>query len=217
MPRASPNLGPTHSATAAGSPARGGNERGRPFPAGSGIWTAVRSCCGSARRSAAACATAFGTLPRIRFAPFMPLFPTTIRSTCCSSASATIRSATGARRGVGLGLDALCAGVSGDALEHRVGDAECVERPGVGAGHLRDPERSLRAGLVHGHDMQRRAERLRELRRDPDGLARPSRIRQSRRAPTCTFSAPVVDHATMVVRLAGRPRKCSVEQVQRST
>ena len=58
----------------------------------------------------AACATALGTLPRIRLAPFMPLLPTMIKSTCCSSATATIRSATVPVTAYGMCLDPLCAG-----------------------------------------------------------------------------------------------------------
>ena len=68
-----------------------------------------------------------------------------------------------ARHRVRMCFDALGAAERGDALQQGVRDAERVDQPGVHTGHLRYPECAFRPRLVHGHDMQRRAQLLRKL------------------------------------------------------
>jgi hypothetical protein len=119
--------------------------------------------------------TLFGTLPsRNRFAPVIPLFPTTIRSALLSSATSRIASAGSPSSRIGLRVDALLLGLSHGGVEDHVHVLAWPDGVGDVARQLRLllAHPGLGNGLERSHDGELATGELRQPDRLSDRLAR---------------------------------------------
>ena len=107
------------------------------------------------------CATEFGTLPRTRRTPTIPLLPTTIRSAPISAATSQMASAAAPLRACVSRLDPGRPGPRRVVGQHGLGQVARLERLLLAA------RRAELLGAVRGHDMQPTAGQLDQLDRLP--------------------------------------------------